>query len=147
MIQLVPADGIAHHRRAVVSQALEALPVAALQVVGQVVAYLRREATLGGCIADVHPAQLQQRRAESRRRGLQFDERAERVEQDRADRGHATNCQVANCVVNSPSRTADAAATRAVALRSSHTTAIHMKIGNRTTRKRGSDINGCGSTG
>ncbi len=31
--------------------------------------------------------------------------------------------------------------------RSSHTTASHMKIGNSTARKRGSDISGCGPTG
>ena len=39
------------------------------------------------------------------------------------------------------------AATRSVTRRSSQTTASHMKIGNSTATKRGSDISGCGVTG
>ncbi len=41
-------------------------------------------------------------RAQARRRRLELDQRAERVEQHRADRRHAIQCQLANCAVNRP---------------------------------------------
>ena len=50
-------------------------------------------------------------------------------------------------MVSSPSPTADTAAYACVAPRSSQATASHMKIGNSTSRNRGSDMSGCGSTG
>ena len=44
-------------------------------------------------------------------------------------------------------KTAEAIATRSVIRRSSQTSPSHMKIGNSTATKRGSDISGCAATG
>ena len=85
--------------------------------------------------------------ADQVRRGvLELDERAHRVEQDR---GHATQCQVANCALKAISSAPPApstAARRARPPRASHQPA-HMNSGKSTSSKRGSDISGCGATG
>src|SRR5690606_15555406 len=127
---------------------LQAGAVAAAHLVGEVVADLRAEPSLGGLEPDVDPRQLEQRGAQARRRVVEVDQGAERVEQDRPRARHqATHCQVANWVTNRPSTTAEAIATRSVIRRSSQTRPSHMKIGKSTATKRGSDISGCAATG
>ena len=84
------------------------------------------------------PKRCGQLAAQVRRRRLERDQRAERVEQQRAapesaTSAHATNRQVANSAVNSPSRTASEASAAVVIRRRFTHPAPHMNSGNSTT--------------
>ena len=111
-------------------------------MVREVVADLRGERGGGALLADVDAGALLDLLAQGGRGRLELDQRAEHVEQHRPDRAHAIHSHAANCVVKRPSPTADAAVTGTVHPRSSLTTASHMNSGNRTARKRGSDMSG-----
>src|SRR5215212_5430489 len=129
MIQLGQAEARAQLVRAAVAQALEPLPVRAVQVVLHVVGDLGGDPGRGLLLAHLE-AGLTEDPLESRDRRLELHERAQRVEQNGAELGHAIQCQVAYCAVNKPSPTANAPITRSVIRRSSHASASHMKIGN-----------------
>src|SRR5215212_10561803 len=100
----------------------------------EVIGDLGHEARGGLLLGDVEPG-LAQQPPQPRSGRLELDEGAERVEQHSADLGHEIQCQLAYWAVNRPRPTAEAAATRSVALRSSQTSASHMKTGNRTLTK------------
>src|SRR5918995_4937181 len=135
-----------HLLGAAVAEALEALRIRALEMVVEVVRDLRHEPRAGLLLAHSE-ARLAQEPRQPRRRRLQPHERAERVEQDCPNPRHAIQCQLAYWAVKRPRPTANPPATRSVERRSWHTTASHMKIGNSTATKRGSDISGWGATG
>src|SRR6185312_3232247 len=145
-VELRKLERAPHLLGAPIAQPLQPLRVRAVQMMVQVVGDLGHEAGLRLLLGHVEP-RLAQEPLEPRRRRLQLDESAERVEQDGARRGHEIQCQLAYWAVNRPSPTADAATTRSVTRRSSDTAASHMKIGNSTLTNRGSDISGCGVTG
>ena len=133
-----------HRVGAAVAQALEALRVRAVEVVVEVVGDLGPEAGRRLLLAHLEPDLVQQRAAAAAR-AARADQRAERVEQDRAR--HAIQCQLANWAVNRPRPTADARATRSVTRRSSHTERQPHEEREQHATKRGSDISGCGITG
>ena len=114
----------------------------------EVVGDLGGEAALGRLQPDVDArTRARARRAGAAPGGSSAHQRPERVEQHRPlasrDEVPARELGHEQPEARPPSRRRPAS-WRA---RSSHTSASHMKIGNSTTRKRGSDISGCGPTG
>ena len=105
------ASAPAYLLRAAVAELLDRRHVAALDVVGEVVADLRRERRARALLAHIDAGAALELLAQRGRRRLELDQRAEHVEQDGPHLAHEIHSHAANCVVNRPSPTADAAVT------------------------------------